>query len=48
MVTGAAGNIGLAVVHRLVANGHRLVFVERSSEALARLSADYGHASDMV
>ncbi|NEI17454.1 SDR family NAD(P)-dependent oxidoreductase [Rhizobium leguminosarum] len=48
MVTGAAGNLGLAVVHRLVANGHRLVCVERSSEALERLSADYGHASDMV
>ncbi|NKN02330.1 SDR family NAD(P)-dependent oxidoreductase [Rhizobium leguminosarum] len=47
MVTGAAGNLGHAVVHGLVANGYRLVCVERSSEALERL-ADYDHVSDMV
>lgn len=48
MVTGAAGNLGRAVVHELVANGYRLVCVERSFEALERLSANDGQSSDMV
>ncbi|MEH7871255.1 SDR family NAD(P)-dependent oxidoreductase [Rhizobium laguerreae] len=48
MVTGAAGNLGRAVVNGLVANRYRLVCVDRSPEALERMSADYDHASDMV
>lgn len=48
MVTGAAGNLGRAVVHELMTNGNRLVCVERSFETLQRVAADYGHASDIV
>ncbi|MGM4985849.1 MULTISPECIES: SDR family NAD(P)-dependent oxidoreductase [Rhizobium] len=48
MVTGAAGNLGRAVVHELVANRYLLVCVERGFEALERLSANVGQPSDMV
>ncbi|MBY3072524.1 SDR family NAD(P)-dependent oxidoreductase [Rhizobium laguerreae] len=38
MVTGAAGNLGSAVVRELAANGTRLVCVEHNSEALEKLA----------
>jgi NAD(P)-dependent dehydrogenase (short-subunit alcohol dehydrogenase family) len=39
LVTGAAGGIGRAITHALIAEGHRVVAVDRDAAALERLKA---------
>jgi 3-oxoacyl-[acyl-carrier protein] reductase len=48
LVTGGAGGIGLAIVRRLLADGHRVAFVGRQSEHVAWALDDLGHGDDRV
>lgn len=48
MITGAAGNLGSALVRELGTNGMRLVCVEHNSEALIRLVKSLPDGSDIL
>jgi NAD(P)-dependent dehydrogenase (short-subunit alcohol dehydrogenase family) len=43
IVTGAAGNIGAATVQAFLAEGARVMAVDRNAESLARLAASHGN-----
>ncbi len=46
MITGAAGNLGIAVAKAFLKNGARLVLVDRSAERLGRIYPDLVDSAD--
>jgi NAD(P)-dependent dehydrogenase (short-subunit alcohol dehydrogenase family) len=48
LITGAAGNLGRAVVREIAGHETHLVCVERSFEAIEHFSAEFGPRSNMV
>jgi len=48
LVVGATGDMGKAVVRRLVTSSYRVVAIARSAKTLDSLSADLGHPDNLV
>lgn len=46
LITGAAGNLGSAVVHTFLTLGYRLVLIDRSKDRLAKLYPDLAGSPD--